>query len=139
MQFVPSHEMKILLTPEQEKLLSPKEAIKEYINADGSLAFDIFHEEKLIGFVLLRKFDDGCYFLWDYAIDCRYQNRHYGSAALKELIEFLKENMDINTLTTTYVWGNEHAKSLYENTGFVETDVVDENGIHEVNMIYHIE
>lgn len=40
-------------------------------------------------------------------------------------------------MTTTYIWGNEHAKHVYEKVGFVETDVVDEDGIHEVNMIYY--
>lgn len=39
-----------------------------------------------------------------------------------------------NRLTTTYLWGNDRAKHVYESIGFVETDVVDEPGVHEVNM-----
>ncbi len=139
MKFIRSYEMKISVTPEQEKLLSPLEKIKKYASEKGNLAFDIFHEEQLIGFVLLRNFKESCYFLWDYAIDRRFQNRHYGSKALRELIRLLKENYGLHTLTTTYIWGNEQAKHLYESIGFVETDIVDENDIHEVNMIYHIE
>ena len=40
--------------------------------------------------------------------------------------------------TTTYIWGNDHARHLYERIGFTETDVVDEPDCHEVNMIYRI-
>ena len=39
-------------------------------------------------------------------------------------------------MTTTYLFGNLHAKHVYEKIGFIETDFVDEEGIHEVNMIY---
>lgn len=44
----------------------------------------------------------------------------------------------MHTLTTTYTWGNEQAKHMYESVGFKETGVVNENGVHEVNMEYHI-
>ena len=37
-------------------------------------------------------------------------------------------------MTTTYIWGNEQAKHVYEKVGFVETSVVDEPNCHEVNM-----
>ncbi len=40
----------------------------------------------------------------------------------------------VREFTTTYVWGNEHAKRLYESVGFVETDVVEEADYKEVNM-----
>ncbi|MGL5711938.1 MAG: hypothetical protein ACRCX2_02890 [Paraclostridium sp.] len=34
--------------------------------------------------------------------------------------------------------GNEHAKYMYEKIGFIETDIVNEDGVHEVNLkIYY--
>ncbi|MCR5422065.1 MAG: hypothetical protein K6E74_00295 [Bacilli bacterium] len=50
----------------------------------------------------------------------------------------MKEQYEATEMTTTYLFGNEHAKYIYEKVGFVETDVVDEEDCHEVNMIYYI-
>lgn len=78
------------------------------------------------------------YFLWDYAIDSAFQGQGLGKAALIALISFMQEQYHLRTMTTTYVWGNDIAKRLYESVGFVETDVVDEPDCHEVNMIYSV-
>lgn len=136
MEFRPSKEMKITLLPEQEKLLSSKEKIALACRREDVMAFDIYAQEALIGFALVRKFDDGVYFLWDYAIDCRLQNRGYGTAALREFIDFMRDTYQMTEMVTTYVWGNDHAKHVYETVGFTETDVVDEDDCHEVNMRY---
>ena len=138
--FIVSKEMKINLTPEQENMLSSKSDIKKIIqdNPDTVLAFDIFEKSDLVGFVLVYLFEERKYFLWEYAIDIRYQNMHKGTNALIEFIDYLKINYNATTLTTTYIYGNDHAKHIYEKVGFKETDVVDEEDCHEVNMIYNI-
>lgn len=138
MRFVKSDRMKVSVLKEQEVFLSPKDKISKYVQDNDNLAFDIICEGDIIGFALLRNFDEGCYFLWDYAIDAKFQNRRYGTLALKELIQWMKTEYKMHTLTTTYKWGNQQAKRLYENMGFTETDVVYENGIHEINMVYTI-
>ena len=38
-------------------------------------------------------------------------------------MEYMIAHYSVREFTTTYVWGNEHAKRLYESAGFVETDV----------------
>ena len=86
---------------------------------------------------MVRKFDEGAYFLWDYAIDYKYQNQNYGTIALAEFICFMNETYNLMKMTTTYIFGNTHAKHFYEKIGFVETDIVDEGDCHEVNMIYY--
>ena len=73
-------------------------------------------------------------FLWEYVIDHSYQGQGRGRAFLSALIALLRETYGANTLWTTYIWGNDAARRLYESLGFVETDVVDEDGIHEVNL-----
>ena len=63
--FVKSTEMKISLAPDQEGMLSTKETIKTIIrdNPDTVLAFDIFDENDLIGFILVNRFEEHKYFL----------------------------------------------------------------------------
>ena len=67
--FVKSTEMKISLAPDQEGMLSTKETIKTIIrdNPDTVLAFDIFDENDLIGFILVNRFEEHKYFLWESA------------------------------------------------------------------------
>ncbi len=137
MVFRPSKEMKVSVLPVQEKQLSSKEKMKAACEHDNVLAFDIYVEDLLIGFAMVRKFDEGAYFLWNYAIDSQYQNQNYGTTALVEFIGFMKDTYQMSEMTTTYIWGNEHAKHIYEKVGFKETDVVDEDDCHEVNMVYY--
>lgn len=129
--------MKINVLEEQKKHLSSKEKIKNGCKEKTVLAFDIYDETKLIGFAMLRKFEEGAFFLWNFAIDCNFQNMHYGTTALNELISLLTEKYNMNKMTTTYIAGNEHAKYIYEKVGFKETDVVIEPEYHEINMIYY--
>ena len=136
MLFKPSKMMKVNVLPEQENQLSTKEKIRVACTYEDVLAFDIYSNDLLIGFAMVRKFNTGEYFLWNYAIDCKYQNQNFGTLALVEFIDYMKKEFLMFKMTTTYIWGNEHAKHVYEKVGFVETDVVDEDGIHEVNMIY---
>ena len=70
--------------------------LHRYVISDGIrdgnvLAFDIYIDELLIGFAMVRKFDEGAYFLWNYAIDSQYQNQNYGTTALSEFICFMKD------------------------------------------------
>lgn len=139
--FVPSDGMKIHLLPEQEGFLSSKAYIRSVIGRADLIALDIFSDGQLIGFAMLRRYEEDnlpspLYFLWDYAIDSAFQGQGLGKAALIALISFMQEQHHLHTMTTTYVWGNDIAKNLYESVGFVETDVVDEPDCHEVNMIF---
>lgn len=137
-RFVHSQSMKVTVSKEQEAHLSANEKIQAACCQENVLAFDIYHSETLIGFAMLRQYDDTGWFLWDYAIDQAYQNLYYGTDALQALIDHMETSCGLKEMTTTYIWGNNHAKHIYENLGFVETDVVDEPGCHEVNMIFQI-
>ena len=140
MTFVRSTEMKVSLTPEQAGMLSTKEDIKIIIkdNPDTVMAFDIYDGNELIGFVLVHRFEKQKYFLWEYAIDISHQNKGKGTKALTEFVSFLKAHRKAKEITTTYIYGNDQAKHVYEKVGFIETDVVDEPDCHEVNMAYTV-
>ena len=140
MIFKPSKEMKINLTKAQAGMLSTKDDIKIIIqnNPDTVLAYDIYNDDILIGFVLVYEFEMNKYFLWEYAIDVKYQGCHLGTRALIEFIDYLKINHMASEITTTYLFGNDVAKHVYEKVGFIETSIVDEEDCHEVNMAYYI-
>ena len=137
-RFIKSSSMKVKVLKEQEKFLSAKDRIESAIKMDNVLAFDIYDKDLLIGFAMLKEFDNGCFFLWNFAIDYKYQNKGYGINVLKELIIFMKNSYNMHKITTTYVYGNDKVKYIYEKIGFIETSVVCENNIHEVNMIYKV-
>ncbi len=136
MKFLKTKQLHISLWEDQYKEISKLEKIDRLLNEDDDdiSAYDIYDGDTLIGFAMLNKYEPNSYFLWNYAIDKNYQNHGLGTKALHELIEYLKKTDNLKIMTTTYIWGNEHAKHMYEKAGFIETDVVDEPGIHEVNM-----
>ena len=137
-KFIKTNEMKIKVLKEQEKNLSSKEKIIKHINDNNIVAFDIYNNKEIIGFAMLKEFDDNSYFLWNYAIDYKYQNKGLGTKSLKELINYMIKEYKMKIMTTTYTYGNNHAKHIYAKVGFIETDIVCENNCHEVNMIYKV-
>lgn len=137
-RFEKSHSIKIQLGDEQWKMISSPDNISRALQHDNIIGFDIYDAELLVGFAMLRRYSDEGWFLWDYAIDRRFQNMAYGQKALLSLIDYMKQIYYATEISTTYIWGNSHAKYVYEKVGFVETDIVDEEDCHEVNMIYSI-
>ena len=119
---------------EQKNFVSSVKRINQELSKDGNYGFNIYIDDFKIGFALLRKYEEDTLFLWDYIIHKNFQNRGYGTKALIELLSFFKKQFSIKRVITTYIFGNEHAKYIYEKIGFTEIDVVDEDGIHEVNM-----
>jgi len=136
MKLIKTIKFQIELSDEQRKQLSSKEKIEVALKDKNIFSFNIYEQDNLIGFAMLRKYSDIGYFLWNYAIDIKYQNKGYGTKALLFLIDYFETKYNALEITTTYTYGNEIAKHIYEKIGFVETDIVDEDGIHEVNMIY---
>lgn len=129
--------MKISVLPSQEIYLSSRNELKQALKLANVLGFDIYCGRTLIGFILVRKYLDNAFFLWDYAIDHKYQNSGYGFTALCKFISFMQKGYNMNTMTTTYIYGNKHPKHIYEKIGFLQTNVVNKEDCYEVNMILH--
>ena len=134
MKFIPTTKFQLTLSEADRKQLSSSERIEQALTDPDSLSYDIWDGDARVGFAMLCAFEGNGFFLWNFAIDSAYQNQHYGQRALRELLALLKQEHHAKVVTTTYTFGNNHAKYVYEKVGFWETDVVDENGIHEVNM-----
>lgn len=92
MRFQPSSAMKISVMPKQEKYLSSKERIEAACTKENVLAFDICLDGLLIGFAMVREFDEGSYFLWNYAIygGTNTQNIYMKRLDLKKQILLMK-------------------------------------------------
>lgn len=134
MKFIPATKFQLTLSEAAQKQLSAMPRIEQVLTDPDSLSYDIWDGDARVGFAMLCPFEGNGFFLWNFAIDSAYQNQHYGQRALRELLAMLKQEHHAKVVTTTYTVGNDHAKYVYEKVGYWETDVVDENGIHEVNM-----
>lgn len=53
-------------------------------------------------------------------IDERYQGRGYGKAAMRAVLGEMKQDGHYNNVTLCYIEGNEAAKNLYKQLGFIE-------------------
>ena len=138
MKIIRTTQFQITLSDADRKQLSSKARIKQALTDPNILSYDIWDGDARIGFAMLRPFNENGFFLWNFAIDSAYQNQHYGQRALMGLLTMLKQEHHAKVITTTYTFGNDHAKYVYEKVGFRETDVVEENGIHEVNMVVEL-
>lgn len=134
MKFIPKTKFQLTLSEADRKQLSSSERIEQALTDPDILSYDIWDGDARVGFAMLCPFEGNGFFLWNFAIDSAYQNQHYGQRALRELLALLKQEHHAKVVTTTYTVGNDHAKYVYEKVGYWETDVVDENSIHEVNM-----
>ena len=138
MIFIPTTKFQLTLSEADRKQLSSPERIEQALTDPNILSYDIRDGNASVGFAMLCPFEGNGFFLWNFAIDSTDQNWHYGQRALQELLTLLKQEHHAKVIITTYTCGNGHAKHVYEKVGFSETDVVDENGIHEVNMVVEL-
>ena len=88
-----------------------------------SRAFVIYDDETPVGMGLYYDLPDlGCYDLSQIFIDHRYQGKGYGKAATKVVLDIMKQDRKYSKVVLCYVEGNDAARKLYENFGFVEID-----------------
>lgn len=109
------------LHEEQYHMLQQGSAIQKHLADEDTLGFNLIDGERIIGFAMLRCRENTC-FLWDLLIEKSEQGRGRGRVFLELLIAHLKHKLAIDTLTTTYIQGNEIARKLYKTMGFVEME-----------------
>lgn len=88
-----------------------------------SRAFIIYDDEIPVGMGLYYDLPEmECYDFSQIFIDERYQGRGYGKAATRLVLDALKQDGKYNKVDLCYIEGNDAAKNLYEQFGFVEID-----------------
>ena len=89
-------------------------------------AMGVYEEEEMIGFAMYGiDPDDGNYWIYRLMIDEKSQGKGFGKVALDEVLKDInKENTtSIPYVVLGYEPSNHLAKKLYENAGFVETEI----------------
>lgn len=90
---------------------------KAYVYYHVVTPFAIYNDEIMVGFIMLRKVDDG-YFIDQFMIDERYQMKGYGKKAMKEVIEQMKKDKTYHKVYLIYKYENSAAANLYSQLGF---------------------
>ena len=101
-----------------------------------SRAFVIYDNEAPVGMVLYHDEDLlDAYIFSEILIDERFQGKRYGTAATKLVLDRMKEDGRYHKVVLCYIEGNDAAKKLYEQFGFVETDRDEDEIIMELDLI----
>lgn len=88
-----------------------------------SRAFVIYDDETPVGMGMYHDCPElDAYDLSQLFIDERYQGKGYGKVATKLVLEAMQQDSKYSKVVLCYIEGNDAAKKLYENFGFVEID-----------------
>lgn len=105
-----------------------------YRNA-RSQALLICEDETPVGMVFYHDEDSlGAYIFSEIMIDERFQCKGYGRTATRLVLDRMKEDGKYHRVVLCYIEGNDAAKKLYENFGFVEIDRDEDEIIMELEL-----
>ena len=94
-------------------------SIVQSVYEDGWVVKAIEHEGKLIGFTMFGWCEEEQFYeLCRLMIDFRYQNRGYGTQAIKMILEEMKSRFGCKEVYLSTGPGNVRAKHVYEKVGF---------------------
>ena len=115
----------------QEKYVShPVRSLAQaYVYRDQCQPFGIYNDDEMVGYVMvIYDYDIPEYDIWHMMIDEKHQGKGYGKAALEQVLAYIKTKPfgDSNRVTLTCNMDNTKALALYQNMGFLETGVVDD-------------
>ena len=100
-----------------------------------SRAFVIYNDETPVGMGMYHDCPElDAFDLSQLFIDERYQGRGYGRTATKKVLDAMKQDGKYSKVVLCYIEGNDAAKKLYENLGFVETDRDEDEIIMELYL-----
>lgn len=100
----------------------------------------ICNDAEMVGVALVRDFIDEPvgYDLQQFMIDERFQNRGYGTAALKLILAQLKAEARFDHVEVCVKKDHAAALHVYEKTGFADSGYVDESLPDCVNLICYL-
>jgi diamine N-acetyltransferase len=102
---------------------------KAYVYYNTATPFAVYNDNSMVGFLLLRIYEESCYLIDQFMIDERYQGKGYGKQAMKLLIEMMIKEKKYSKVILCYIEGDEIAKNLYSGLGFHLTGEVDEDEV----------
>ena len=121
------------VAPEQETYVANAIGIlgKAYAyREEGARVQIICEDQTMVGMLMTRFWPaDNCYILDQFFIDQQFQRRGYGTAALRLLLDQLRKEGRFPSVFTSYYAGNDAAKDLYLQSGFLHTGEDEEEGV----------
>ena len=128
------------LAPGRERFVSHpiRSLAQAYVYRDQCQPFGIYADEKMVGYVMvIYDYDVPEYDIWHMMIDESMQGHGYGSAAMDQVIEYIKTKPfgDSNRIALTCSKDNPVAKKLYESKGFAATGIEYDDEVELVLMV----
>ena len=111
-----------------------------YRNCNGRV-FGIADDSQIVGVALVRDFTEEPfnYDLQQFMIDGRFQNKGYGTEALRQILELLKQEARFSGVEVCVNREDTVAIHVYEKVGFVDSGYIDEDLPNCLNLIYHLQ
>lgn len=108
--------------------------------AHRARALAVYAGEKPVGILLVRDLDEepACYDLQELLIDQRHQNKGYGQAALRLLLQKLKAEGKYPRVDLYVERKDLAAIHVYQKVGFVDTGYIDPGAPTSINMSYSL-
>lgn len=96
-----------------------------YRDAGDVYPFAVYDGEKPVGFMMLDEdLEERCLILWRIMFPVEYQNKGYGSQAIRQLIQMAEASGKYDSMLLSCVPANEIGKHVYEKLGFRPTGTV---------------
>lgn len=111
-----------------------------YVYRDcNARVFAIANENEIVGVAMVRDLDEepACYDLQQFMIDQRFQNRGYGTKALRLIIDLLRNERKYNCIEVCVNKQDYPALHLYQKAEFTDTGYIDDNAPNCVNLMYY--
>ena len=134
--------LRLSVTDGQQRFLADAAGILArgyaYRRCNGRV-FGIANGDQLVGLALVRDLNEepACYELQQFFIDRRFQNRSYGSQALRLILALLREEGRYADVEVCVDRANAAALRLFENHGFTDTGYIDPDLPESRNLMHH--
>ena len=133
--------LSMTVLPEQRKYVPSAEGILARAwshRENNAVVHVIMNDTQAVGLMLYYELTEepACYCLMEMMIDAQYQNRGFGKAALRLLIEELSKAPRYPMIELSCDRENVGAIHVYESVGFADSGYVDPDLPQYVNMVY---
>ena len=131
------------VTEEQRAFLAPPIGIiaRGYVYRNcNARVIGIADDGQIVGVALVRDFTDEPvgYDLQQFLIDCRFQNRGYGTEALRLILDSLRQEGRFDHVEVCVKKADAAALHVYEKAGFADSGYVDEDLPDCLNLICYL-
>lgn len=110
-----------------------------YVYRDcNARVFAIANNNEMVGVALVRDLDEepACYDLQQFMIDRRFQNKGYGTEALRLIIAALRGERKYDCIEVCVNKKDYSALHIYQKAGFVDTGYIDDNVPDCLNLMF---